>query len=88
MVSGGQEKDHHHYEQSVGEAVHYIKAVCPVNGVLLDLMMGSATTIVAGLHADLGLTCIGCEVGKAAYSTAEERVNNTIEQLQSKKESA
>jgi hypothetical protein len=88
MVSGGQEKDHHHYEQSVAEAVHYIKAVCPANGVLLDPMMGSATTIVAGLHADLGLTCIGCEVDKAAYATAEERVNNTIEQLQSKKESA
>ncbi len=34
MVSGGQEKDHHHYEESVAEAIHYIKAVCPPNGVL------------------------------------------------------
>jgi DNA modification methylase len=76
------------YEQSVAEAVHYIKAVCPAKGILLDPMMGSATTIVAGLHADLGLTCIGCEVDKAAYATAEERVSNTIKQLQSKKESA
>ena len=88
MVTGGQEKDHHIYEQSVGEAMHYIKATCPANGVLLDPMMASATTIVAGLHADLGLTCIGCEVDKAAFATAEERVNNTIKQLRSKKESA
>lgn len=88
MVTGGQEKDHHHYEQSVAEAVHYIKAVCPANGVLLDPMMGSATTIVAGLHADLGLTCIGCELDKAAYATAEKRVNETVGQLKSEKESA
>jgi hypothetical protein len=46
------------------------------------------TIIIAGLEADLGLTCIGCEIDKAAYSTAEERVNNTINQLQSKKDSA
>ncbi len=88
MVTGGQEKEHHHYEQSVSEAVHYIKAVCPAKSVLLDPMMGSATTIVAGLHADLGLTCIGCEIDKAAYATAEKRVNETVAQLKSKKESA
>ncbi|MHC4232193.1 MAG: DNA methyltransferase, partial [Planctomycetota bacterium] len=88
MVSGGQEKEHHIYEQSVAEAVHYIKAICPVNGVLLDPMMGSGTTIVAGLHADLGLTCIGCEIDKAAYSDAEQRVKETVEQLKANKMSA
>ncbi len=88
MVTGGQEKEHHHYEQSVSEAIHYIKAVCPAKGVLLDPMMGSATSIVAGLHADLGLTCIGCEVDKAAFATAEKRVKETVDQLKSKKESA
>jgi len=88
MVTGGQEKEHHHYEQSVSEAIHYIKAVCPAKGILLDPMMGSATTIVAGLHADLGLTCIGCEIDKAAYATAEKRVAETVAQLKSKKESA
>jgi hypothetical protein len=88
MVSGGQEKEHHMYEQSVAEAVHYIKAVCPVNGVLLDPMMGSGTSIVAGIHADLGLRCIGCEVDKAAFSDAEQRVQETVEQLKAGKESA
>ena len=88
MVSGGQEKDHHHYEQSVAEAIHYIKAVCPPNGVLLDPMMGSASTIIAGLNTDIGLTCIGCEIDKAAYATAEQRVKDAIEQLQARKDSA
>ena len=88
MVSGGQEKDHHHYEQAVAEAIHYIKAVCPRNGVLWDPMAGSATTIIAGLEAALGLTCIGCEIDKAAYATAEKRVKDTIERLQGRRESA
>jgi hypothetical protein len=88
MVTGGQEKEHHLYEQAVSEAIHYIKAVCPQNGVLLDPMMGSGTTIAAGLYADLGLKCIGCEIDKAAYSTAQIRVKETIKQLEARKESA
>ena len=88
IVSGGQEKEHHHYEQAVGEALHYIKAFCPKNGVLWDPMMGSSTTIVAGLQADLGLKCIGCEIDKAADATAENRVRETIKLLQARKESA
>ena len=88
MVSGGQEKDHHHYEQSFAEAIHYIKAVCPTNGILLDPMMGSATTIIAGLEADISLKCIGCEIDKAAYATAQERARETIEKLQARRESA
>lgn len=88
MVTGGQEKEHHLYEQAVGEALHYIHALCPKNGVLWDPMMGSATTIVAGLKANLGLTCIGCESDKAAYADAEKRVKETIDILQTRKESA
>ena len=76
------------YEQSVAEAVHYIKAICPVNGVLLDPMMGSGTTMVAGLHADLDLTCVGCEIDKAAYADAEQRVKDVVKQLQARKEAS
>jgi DNA modification methylase/DNA-binding CsgD family transcriptional regulator len=86
MVSGGQEKEHHHYEQAVGEALHYIQAFCPRNSVLWDPMAGSATTIIAGLEADLGLKLIACELDKAAYATAETRVKEAIEKLQARKE--
>ena len=88
MVSGGQEKEHHQFEQAVEEARHYITALCPKNGVLLDPMRGSGTTIVAGLEANLGLTCIGCEIDKAAYATAEQRVKETLDKLQGRRESA
>lgn len=59
-----------------------------VKGTLLDPMMGSGTSIVAGLHADLGLTCIGCEIDKAAYGDAEKRIKETLEKLQAETESA
>lgn len=88
MVSGGQEKEHHHYEQSIFEAMHYIKAICPPNGTLLDPMMGSGTSILAGLHTNLGLKCIGMEIDKAAYATAEKRVKETVAQLRARKKSA
>jgi ParB-like chromosome segregation protein Spo0J len=79
MVAGQKSKEHHDWEQSVIEAVHYIKALCPKDGVLLDPMMGSATTLVAGLS--LGIKCIGIEIDKAAYSTAEDRIKNTLKEL-------
>jgi ParB-like chromosome segregation protein Spo0J len=79
MVSGGQAKDNHDWEQSAAEALHYIQALCPKGGNLLDPMMGSGTTLVAGLQAGLGLNCIGIEIDKAAYATAEKRVKEVME---------
>ena len=79
MVEGQQSKDHHEWEQSEVEAAHYIKALCPKNGILLDPMMGSGTTLVAGIN--LGLKCIGVEIDKAAYSTAEQRIKKTLKDL-------
>ncbi len=88
IVSGVQSKEHHDWEQSVVEAHHYIKALCPRNGVLLDPMLGSATTIVAGLQSGLGLKCIGIEVDGAAYSSSEIRVRKVLDGLSEKKDSA
>ena len=81
MVTGGQEKDHHQYEQAASEAIHYIKALCPANGVLLDPMMGSGTTIAAGLQADIGIKCIGCEIDGAAYSDAQARIEQVAHDM-------
>ncbi len=50
--------------------------------------MGSGTLWIAGLQCGLGLRCIGIEMDKAAYSTAEQRVKDTAEQLQAIKVSA
>ncbi len=74
IISGTKSKEHHKWEQSVLEAEHYLKALCPKNGVALDPMCGSGTTLVAGIK--LGLECIGIEIDKAAFATAEERIKD------------
>ena len=81
MVSGGQSKENHEYEQSVAEALHYIKDLCPKNSVLVDPMMGSGTTILAGLHSNLGLKCIGIEIDKAAFAVSQERVKKAMDKI-------
>ena len=83
MVTGGQSKDNHDWEQAVDEAAHYIKALCPKNGTLLDPMMGSGTSLVAGLISNLGLKCIGIEIDKATYAIAQERIKKTLDELSS-----
>jgi hypothetical protein len=80
MVSGGESKEHHDWEQSAEEALHYIKAFCPRNGALLDPMMGSATSLIAGLQSGLGLKCMGIELDKATYIEAEKRINDVIKE--------
>ena len=44
--------------------------------------------MVAGLHADLDLTCVGCEIDGAAYADAEVRVKDVVKQLQARKEAS
>ena len=78
MVTGGESKEHHDWEQSVAEAAHYIQAFCPRNGTLLDPMMGSGTSLIAGLQSGLGLKCIGIELDKATYTKTEERIQGIM----------
>ena len=77
MVSGGESKEHHDWEQSVAEAAYYIKTFCPQDGVLLDPMMGSGTSIIAGMQSGLGLKCIGMELDKATYIEAQRRIQGS-----------
>jgi len=88
MVSGGESKENHDWEQSVAEAAHYIKTYCPKEGTLLDPMMGSGTSIIAGLESGLGFRCIGIEIDKAAFSTAQTRIERTLEEIKHRKETA
>jgi hypothetical protein len=88
MVSGGEEKADHPFQQSTAEALHYIKALVRPSATLCDPMLGSGTTLVAGLHANLGLSLIGCEIDKAAYAVAEQRIKRVQAELSKTKESA
>jgi 16S rRNA G966 N2-methylase RsmD len=82
MVSGGRSKDNHEWEQPVEEAYHFIKNMCPKDGVICDPMMGSGSCILAGLAA--GMDAIGIDQDTSAYATAVERVEKVNEILRKK----
>jgi ParB-like chromosome segregation protein Spo0J len=88
LTSGGQEKEHHPWEQPATEAQYFIKALCPKEGVLVDCFMGSGSSIVGALNSSLGLTCYGIEQDKAAFATAQTRIQQTIDEIRGRKESA
>lgn len=75
VVSEGRSKDNHDWEQPVEEALHFIKAMCPTDGTLLDPMMGSGSTILAGMKAKMGLKCIGMEKDKATFVKTQKRIS-------------
>jgi site-specific DNA-methyltransferase (adenine-specific) len=72
FVTGGKEKADHAWQQSLGEAMHYISAVCPAGGVVLDPFLGSGTTALAAKR--LGMQYIGIEVDPATAARARMRV--------------
>lgn len=72
FVTGGKEKADHEWQQSLAEAEHYIKAVCPAGGVVLDPFLGSGTTALAAKR--LGMQYIGIEVDPATAARARMRV--------------
>lgn len=72
FVTGGKEKSDHEWQQSLAEAEHYIHAVCPAGGVVLDPFLGSGTTALAAKR--LGMQYIGIEVDQATAARAKLRV--------------
>ena len=47
VVSGGQEKSHHDWQQSETEAGYWIEMLCPKDGVVCDPFLGGGTTAAA-----------------------------------------
>lgn len=74
FISGGREKDHHEWQQSLTEACHYIEALCPPGGAVLDPFLGSGTTLVAARQ--LGRQYFGIEIDEVTARAAQERIVN------------
>lgn len=72
ITTGGKEKDEHEWQQAEAEAAHYIAALCPAGGVVVDPFSGGGTTLVAAKR--LGLRYIGFEVDESAYNAAQVRL--------------
>lgn len=71
-VIGGKEKADHEWQQALGEALHYIQAVCPPSGVVCDPFLGSGTTALAAKR--LGMQYIGIEKDPATAAKARIKV--------------
>jgi 16S rRNA G966 N2-methylase RsmD len=72
-VSGGREKADHDWQQDVAEAAHFIAALTPPNGLVLDPMAGSGTTLIAALR--LSRPCLGFEMNSDTYWNAIGRLH-------------
>lgn len=74
-VIGGKEKSDHEWQQAIGEALHYIQAVCPPGGVVCDPFLGSGTTALAAKQ--LGMQYIGIEKDLVTAARARNRIGGS-----------
>ncbi len=79
VVSGGEEKDHHEWQQAEKEASYWIEKLCPKDGVVCDPFLGSGTTAVAAVK--LNRKWIGIEIDKETAKVADKRIKDTAKKL-------
>jgi site-specific DNA-methyltransferase (adenine-specific) len=72
VMSGGQEKSHHPWQQSLSEAEYWIEKLCPIDGIVCDPFLGSGTTAVAAKR--LKRKWIGIEIDTETAKIASGRI--------------
>jgi|GEM_PF-4097791 len=75
VVSGEKSKDNFEWEQPVEESAHFIKALCPPGGIVVDPMAGSGTALVAAKQ--LGFPYRGIEIDADRYQMINGRLAET-----------
>ena len=73
VIGSGAEKDLHPWQQSEGEAEHFISALTKPGELVVDPFLGSGTTAVAAKN--LGRRFVGCDVDRSAVRIAKKRVS-------------
>lgn len=72
VMSGGREKSHHDWQQSLAEAQYWIEHLCPPDGIVCDPFIGGGTTAVAAKA--LGRKWIGFEINEDQAKIATSRI--------------
>jgi DNA methylase len=72
VMSGGEEKSHHDWQQSESEAAYWIEKLCPPDGIVCDPFLGGGTTAVAA--EKLKRKWIGFEIDKDTAAIAAGRL--------------
>jgi ParB-like chromosome segregation protein Spo0J len=65
----------HDWAQGHAEAAYLIERLCPANGMVIDPMAGSGTTLAVAAH--LGRRCIGSEIDAANVAIAAAALSAT-----------
>lgn len=73
VMSGGEEKTHHDWQQSQSEAEYWIEKLCPKDGIVCDPFLGGGTTAAAAKK--LGRNWVGIEKNPATARIASGRVS-------------
>ncbi|MSU78915.1 MAG: hypothetical protein EXS16_12570 [Gemmataceae bacterium] len=71
VMSGGEEKTHHDWQQSQSEAEYWIEKLCPTDGIVCDPFIGGGTTGAAA--SKLKREWIGFEIDPDTAKIASER---------------
>lgn len=74
VMSGGQEKTHHDWQQAESEAAYWIEKLCPMDGLVCDPFLGGGTTAAAA--ESLKRKWIGFEVNEDNAAIARKRVQS------------
>ena len=72
VMSGGEEKSHHDWQQSESEATYWIEKLCPKDGIVCDPFIGGGTTAAAAERA--GRKWIGFEIDPTTAVIAGARI--------------
>ncbi len=74
VMSGGQEKTHHDWQQSQSEAEYWIENLCPKDAIVCDPFLGGGTTGAAA--EKLNRKWIGFEIDPETARIASQRINS------------
>ena len=70
----GREKEYHDWQQAEKEIEFLVEAFCPEQGIVLDPMAGTGTTLVAALK--LKRKCIGIELETETFELMKRRLGS------------
>ena len=73
VMSGGEEKDYHEWQQAQSEAEYWIGKLCPIDGIVCDPFLRSGTTATAAQK--LGRRWIGIEIDQETAKLASARLS-------------
>lgn len=74
VMSGGEEKTHHDWQQAESEAAYWIEKLCPEDGLVCDPFLGGGTTAVAANR--LNRKWVGFEIDPVTAGIASERIGS------------